>query len=420
MPTARAVQPESDDKEIETRTRRVLARVKSNRFVRDVLVFLTFCLFTSVLTWPYVTRLRDAVVDAGDPYLISWILWWDYHQTFTDPLNLFHANLFYPLRYTLAFSEHSYGIALLFFPLFALGARPLTVHAVAMFFGFATCGYAAFRLARTLTGCTGAAWIAGIIFAFVPFRFGLMSQVAYLFSMWIPLLFEALVLFARKRSKRRAVWLGFAFFMSGLTTISWFTLSLVPFVVTGTILLTRYGIWHEREFWRRGAVAVGAAVLALLPFMLPYFIAARLYNFKRSVDEVKLWSASPSHWLAAESRNKLWHGMGDHLPDGGKFRLFPGMIPILLSLAALAIRPFSETKTRTEEEPARAEKRTPDAHTHAGRANAGRANSHRRANTIEVGGPARRARSRRLRAFDSSHRLRSNRRARWSLQLRHF
>lgn len=319
---------------------RLLTRVRHNRFVRDFLVFLTFCLFTSIVTWPYVTRLRDAVVDAGDPYFMSWVLWWDYHQTFTDPLNLFHANLYYPLRYTLAFSEHSYGIALLFFPLFALGAPPLTVHAVAVFLGFAGCGYAAFRLVRTLTGCTGAAWIAGIIFAFVPFRFLLMSQVVYLWSMWLPLMLEALVLFARRRSKRRAVWLGVAFFMSGLTTISWFTLSLVPLAVSGVILLTRHDIWRDREFWRRGAVALGAASLALLPFMLPYFIAARLYNFKRSIDEVKLWSAWPSHWLAAETRNKLWHGMGDNLPDGGRFRLFPGLLPILLSLGALLLKPL--------------------------------------------------------------------------------
>jgi hypothetical protein len=281
----------------------MLNRVRRSRIVREVWIFLAFCFFTALLTWPYVTRLRDAVVDPGDPYLISWILWWDYHQTFTDPLHLFHANLFYPLRYTLAFSEHSYGIALLFFPLFALGARPLTVHAVAMFFGFVTCGYAAFRLARTLTGSNGAAWTAGIIFAFVPFRFGMMSHLAYLFSMWIPLLFEALVLFARERSKRRAVWLGVSFFMLGLTTISWFTLSLLPFVVSAAILLTRYSIWRDRAFWRRGAVALGVASLALLPFMLPYYIAAKLYNFKRSIEEVKAWSAWPSHWLAADARN---------------------------------------------------------------------------------------------------------------------
>jgi hypothetical protein len=324
----------------------MLSRVKHNRVARELLVFVTFCFFTALVTWPYVAHLRNAVVDPGDPYLISWILWWDYHQTFTDPLHLFHANLFYPLRYTLAFSEHSYGISMLFFPLFALGARPLTVHAVAMFFGFVTCGYAAFRLARTLTGSNGAAWIAGIIFAFVPFRFGLMSQVAYLFSMWIPLLFEALVLFARERSKKRAVWLGVAFFMSGITCVSWFTLSLVPFVVSAAILLTRYRIWREREFWQRGAVALGVASVALLPFMLPYYIAAKLYNLRRSIDEVKTWSAWPRHWLAADARNKLWHRLGDNLPDGGKFRLFPGLLPIFLSVIALlsARRTTSEKK----------------------------------------------------------------------------
>lgn len=317
--------------------RLVLTRVRHSPVVPDVLVFLAFCFFTSLLTWPYVAHWRDAVVDAGDPYLVSWILWWDYHQTFTDPLHLFHANLFYPLRYTLAFSENSYGISLLFFPLYALGARPLTVHTVAMFFGFVTCGYAAFRLARTLTGSNGAAWIAGIIFAFVPFRFGMMSHLPYLFSMWIPLLFEALVLFARERSKGRAVWLGVAFFMSGLTTITWFTFSLVPFVIVAAILLTRYGIWRDRQFWLRGAIALGLASLALLPFLLPYYIAAKLYNFQRSVEEVKSWSAWPMHWLSAEPRNKMWHGLGDNLPNAERFRLFPGLLPILLSLAAFLV-----------------------------------------------------------------------------------
>jgi hypothetical protein len=292
---------------------------------------------TAVLTWPYVTRLRDAVVDPGDPYLISWILWWDYHATFTDPLNLFHANVFYPYRYTLAFSEHSYGIAMLFFPLFALGARPLTVHAVAMFCGFALCGYGAFRLARTLTGSDGVAWVCGIIFAFIPYRFGMMSQVAYLFSPWVPLLFEALVLFARKRSWKRALWLGCAFFLSGLTTISWLTLSLLPFALSAAILLTRYGLWRDQAFWRRGAVALGVAAGALLPFMLPYYWVSRMYGFTRRIEDVKSESAWPIHWLSVEVRNKFWSGFGSNINEGWKFKLFPGLLPLLLSLAALVM-----------------------------------------------------------------------------------
>src|SRR5215218_9583778 len=242
---------------------RAAGRSRWARMARELAVVLAFCLLTAALTWPYVTQLRDAVVDPGDPYLISWIMWWDYHQTFHDPLNLFHSNTFYPLRYTLAFSEHCYGLALLFFPLYALGMRPLTVLSVSEFLAFALSGYGAYRLGRTLTGSEGVAWVAGIVFAFVPYRFHLMSQAMYLFSAWIPLTFEALVLFARRRTRGRAAWLGVAFFMLGLTTVSWFALALVPLALAAALLATRHGLWRERDFWRRGAAAVGVASLAL-------------------------------------------------------------------------------------------------------------------------------------------------------------
>ena len=302
---------------------------------RELLVFLSFCLFTALLTWPYVTRLRDAVVDKGDPYLMAWIMWWDYHATFTNPLHLFDANVFYPLKYSLAFSEHSYGLALPFFPLYFLGLRPLTIQTVALFFGFAVSGYGAFRLGRTLTGSPAVGWVSGIIFAFVPYRFNMMSQVVYVFSPWMPLVFEALVLFARERSRKRALWLGCAFFLNGITTITWFTFTLIPFVLFVAILLTRYRLWREREFWTRGGVALGAAAVALVPFMMPYVLASRLYGFKRTIEEIKANSAWPTHWLAVENRNKLWNRMGEGVFEGYKFKLFPGLLPILFSLRAL-------------------------------------------------------------------------------------
>jgi hypothetical protein len=313
---------------------------KPGAFLHDLFVVLAFCALTAALTWPYVNYLRDVVADPGDPYLVSWILWWDYHQTFKDPLNLFHANLFYPLRYTLAFSEHCYGIAFLFFPLFALGFRPLTVHAVAMFLGFALCGYSAFRLARTLTGSQAAGWVTGIVFAFVPFRFHLLSHLPYLFTLWIPLLLEALVLFVRDRSRKRAFWLGFTFFMNGITSVSLFSLTIVPAALCGVVLLTRHGLWRDRQFWRRGAVALGAAGIALLPFMLPYYIVSKIYGFRRSIEEVKANSAWPIHWLSVENRNKLWNRMGEGMIGGAQFKLFPGLLPILFSLVAMfAVNP---------------------------------------------------------------------------------
>lgn len=316
----------------------------SRRMFRDVLILLGFFALTAVMTWPWVTRMRDAVSDEGDPYMIAWTLWWDYHQTFNDPLHLFHANVFYPYKYTLAFSEHEYGIALLFFPLFAAGLRALTVQSVATFCGFAFSGYGEFRLARTLTRSNGAAWIAGIIFAFVPYRFHVLSHLHYLFAGWIPLLLEALVLFARARTWRRASWLGIAFAMNALTCATYFILTLVPLALSAAFLVLHYRIERDRAFWLRGAAALGGASLILLPFMLPYYFVMKLYGFVRSADDVAANSPTPLHWLVAEERNKWWNGFGRGITDSGKHKLFPGLLPVVLSLLPAFLSPASEMR----------------------------------------------------------------------------
>ncbi|MGI8838507.1 MAG: hypothetical protein ACR2H4_17970 [Pyrinomonadaceae bacterium] len=314
------------------------AKSRLGVFLREALVFLVFCALTALVTWPYVKYLRDVVLDEGDPYLVSWIMWWDYHQTFTDPLNLFHSNIFYPYPYSLAFSEHMYGVSLLFFPLFAVGVRPLTVHAVAMFVGFALCGYGAFRLARTLTGSNTAAWVAGIAFAFAPFRLDQMSQLPYLFTVWIPLSLEALILFVRQTSWKRAVWLGVAIVMLGLSSMSWLILSFIPMMFATIVLLTRYHRWRERDFWSRGLSVLVVAAMALLPFFIPYSIVARTYGFTRTIQEVKDNSALPIHWLSFHPRSKLWMRIGPTITPNARFGLFPGLLPLVFSAAALVLR----------------------------------------------------------------------------------
>ncbi len=312
-------------------------------WLRECLIFVVFLALTSLMTWPWVTRLRDAVSDNGDPYAFAWTLWWDYHQTFHDPLNLFHANIFFPYRYTLAFTEHDFGIALLFFPLFAIGLRPLTVHSVATFSGFAFCGYGAFRLARTLTASNGVAWVAGVIFAFVPYRFLLLPHLPYLFAGWIPLLLEALVRFVRFRSWRRASWLGVAFLMNGLTCVTWLLLTLVPFGLVAALLIVRHRIARERAFWVRGLLATAFASLLLLPFLWPYYRVSELYGFKRDAGEVAWFSSSLIDWIAAPVFTKVWSGMGFGIV-GVKATLFPGLLPLLLALSALLL--VSRTRSR--------------------------------------------------------------------------
>jgi hypothetical protein len=313
--------------------------MKIRRPTREILIFIAFVALTVLMTWPWVPHLRDAAADKGDSYLNSWILWWDYHQTFRDPLNLFQANILYPYRYTLAFSEHNYGIALFFFPLYALGLKPLTVHGIATLVGIAFCGYGAFRLARTLTASNAAAWVAGVAFAFVPYRFHNLPHIPYLFAGWIPLLLEALLLYLRTPTRRRAAWLGVTFLMNGLTCIHWFVLTLIPLGLTVLFLVWRRGLWRRRDLWIRGLVAVGLATLALLPFLVPYLRVVKLYGLVRSVDEARFFSAHLIHWMTVDWRNKIWNGVGTTIsPYQTELALFPGLLPFVLAAVVFLIR----------------------------------------------------------------------------------
>jgi hypothetical protein len=321
------------------RWRQTLALVLGKPLVRELLVLAGLVILTSIMTWPWVIHLRNACSDPGDPYLHSYVMWWDYHQTFADPLRLFQANIFYPLPYTLAFTEHDYGIAMLFFPLYALGLRPLTVISIASFLGFAFSGYGAFRLTRTLTGSVGAAWIGGIAFAFAPFRFQVLAQITYVFAGWIPLLLEALVLFARNRSWKRAAWLSVAFTMNGLTCLTWMFLSLVPLIFSAVVLVVSLRLWRDRKFWIRGAAAAAGSFLLLFPFLLPYLRVSKLYGFTWGPELVTKNSPTVWNWLVADYPSRLWRGLGEKLGTKGA-RLFPGLVTPALALFSLFVSPL--------------------------------------------------------------------------------
>ena len=69
-----------------------------------------FVLLTLVFTYPLSVRPGDVLLaDQPDFHLFVWTLGWIAHALATDPLSIFNANIFYPLRHTLAFSENLLG-----------------------------------------------------------------------------------------------------------------------------------------------------------------------------------------------------------------------------------------------------------------------------------------------------------------------
>jgi hypothetical protein len=107
------------------------------------LVVLLFIALAAVMTWPLAANLDRAVAWPGDPFINTWILDWDWYATIHQPFSLFDANTFYPASKSLAYSENLYGLALLLFPLRALGISALTAYNIAMLAGYAFSGFGA-------------------------------------------------------------------------------------------------------------------------------------------------------------------------------------------------------------------------------------------------------------------------------------
>ena len=97
-----------------------------------------FVLLAIAHTWPLATNPGGlSRNDTHDTVHHEWILAWDAHQLATDPLHLFDANIFYPERDTLAYSDHLLPQAVMAAPLLWGGASPVLAYNLLLIAGLA-------------------------------------------------------------------------------------------------------------------------------------------------------------------------------------------------------------------------------------------------------------------------------------------
>src|SRR2546428_13705917 len=84
---------------------------------------------------------------AGDSRLIIWTLAWDNHALLDHVPSLFDANIFYPAKDALAYSEHLFGISLFTLPVYALTRNPVLAYNLVWLLSFLLSAAAAHALA---------------------------------------------------------------------------------------------------------------------------------------------------------------------------------------------------------------------------------------------------------------------------------
>jgi len=148
---------------------------------------------------------------------------------------------------------------------------------------------------------------------------------------------------------RDLVLYGVFFAWNAIACVHYGIFGAMALCLTAALELTRRRAWRERSA-RRLLRATGLALLATLPFAIPYFRASRLYHFRRGLGEIVAYSAAPKAFLSAGSRSKVWGALTARFaaPEAA---LFMGLVVPLLAVAGLFLSLRSSRREPREASP---------------------------------------------------------------------
>ena len=293
------------------------------------------------MTWPLAAGLtRDVPGDLGDSLLNMWILGWGAEhlpRLVTGQISLsefWNANIFHPEPLALSLSEHLFGQVLQILPVYHLTENLILCYNLLFLSSFVLSGLGMYLLVRDLTGSAHAAFVAGVIYAFVPYRIAQVAHIQSVSSQWMPL---ALYGFRRflTTDRHRALAGGTAALLMQNWSCGYYLVFFAPFVVLFVVHQT-LATGRARD-WRVWLAFVAAGLLVAAgtaPFLWLYFEGQRVHGLERPIGEVIRFSADVFSYLTAPEALRLWGAVLQTYvkPEG---ELFVGAIPILLTLVAI-------------------------------------------------------------------------------------
>jgi|GEM_PF-1457612 len=305
--------------------------IRLSPFAGTAVAGVLFIMLTMLALYPlWYSPGKLAALPAKDPLLNSWII-----SSITENLEqqrlLFDGRAFYPSRGTLTYSEHLLGYLPISWPMRKAIENSLVTVNILTVLTFPLAGLFMFLLVRYLTGDLRAAFTAGAIFAFAPYRMAHLMHLNLLSVHWIPLI---LLYWHRSLLKGKAGDYS-AFILLMVVEI----LSCVQYGIYFLFLLPLLTLIYlaknkkltegnERFHWFLVYALIAAVIF---PFFLPYMTTLKKLGVINTT--FPNWSASALSFLTPCSEIHMWRWLNtifSHGQDRETF-LFPGLLAIYLS-----------------------------------------------------------------------------------------
>ncbi|MEW5982380.1 MAG: hypothetical protein AB1806_08415 [Acidobacteriota bacterium] len=296
---------------------------------------LIVCLALAVIhTWPLALAPdRLSRHDNADTMLNEWIVAWVVHQAPRDPAALFDANIFYPERRTLAFSEHLVVQSAMAAPMIWLGASPVLAYNLLLMLGLALSAWAMWVTMERWTGSDAAGAAAGSLLAFNAHTLTRLPHVQALHLEFLPLAWLALDSLLRRPHLRTAIALGLLAAAQALTSNYQLVFTALALVVSVAVRPREWACPHSRRTLGFLLLAGAVATMLVGPSLVPYYLARQEQGLTRSIEEVALYSSTWRDYVATAGR--LHYAWWSHRFLEGATALFPGFAALLLAGVAL-------------------------------------------------------------------------------------
>ncbi len=303
-----------------------------------LLVSVTGIALSIVMTWPLVTGMGrlGRTIGADGQYGI-WNVAWVARTLVVDPFHLYDANIFYPHRRTLAYSEVNLLEGAIAIPVYWITRNPHTAHNLCTLFALASAFVCAYLLMRYLTRDAWASAVAAILYACCPYRTSHSSHIQLLMTGGIPLAMLMFHHMADAPSVRRGVWLGVALVAQALSCAYYGIFTGLMVGYGALVIAASRRLWQSRHYWTALAAGALTSVVCVVPFFLPFLRVQEETGFRRPLEEADRWAANLQSYIVSPAHAHRWL-----LHIALRFErytepLFPGLLAVGFGIAGVAI-----------------------------------------------------------------------------------
>jgi len=261
----------------------------------NFLVFVYFTLASVFFTWPLIFNLTNKIIGLYDELLITWIINWVIHALTTNPFLLFQANIFYPYKNTLAYSDIHLANAIFAWPFVKIFKEPILAFNINLLAGFVFTGFFTYLLVKHLTKNPLAGVISETLLTFSTIH---LNYLGHLQLFCLQYFILAIFLFFKFLEKKSFSKFFIFFIISILATLNDF---LIGYFLTFSIFVTSL-FKKELKWFLVFIVCLG---ILCLPFFLPYFSVSREFHYVRPIRDIVHFSLQPEDLIYPSNMTRL-------------------------------------------------------------------------------------------------------------------